>query len=268
MWLLRNFVWNRGGAPKAPPEPVPEVPTPNEGRTPVIRLVLAVVGIALPIAVAAALIPLRDTIAGSNATLILVLPVVAVAIVADRVAATGAAVAAALAYDVFLTEPYYSITIDAADDAEAALVLGIIGIVVGTFVAREVEARSRSSRRGHEVATLAAASQALASGDPQRLVDTCTRELKDLLQLQSCEWAEGFRGTIGHVMARNGVISGWQGPGMPSGYVEISVAHRGTEFGRLILRAHDPVPISVEERRTAVAVADILAAGLAMSAPE
>lgn len=264
LWLVRSFVWTHGAADLEPPPPVPAEPA-AEQRAGIVRAVLTVTGLVLPVVVAAALIPLRDSIAGSTAALVLVLPVVAVAAVADRVAAVVAAASAALAYDVLLTQPYYSFTIDAADDIEAALVLGCIGAVVGTFVSREIQARSRSSRRALEIAALAEATQALSSGDTDRLVEACTTGIEELFDLVSCDWAPGFHGTIQHEMTRQGDISAWTRPELPAGYLEVPVAHAGHQLGRLILRGRGAGPVSTEERRTIVAIADILGAGVAAS---
>lgn len=261
-WLVRTYVWGPSRAKPQPEGPVPEVPATDQQAGLLARTTLLLLGLVLPALAAALLIPLRDTITAPTQTLILVLPVVAVGVLAHRAAAAIAAVSAALAYDVFLTEPYYSFTIDAAEDAEAAIVLGIIGILVGTLVARELEARMRSASRADELAALRSVSHALAAGDPDRLVDAATKRISDLLDLRSCEWSAGFHGRVGHVMGTDGSLSDWHGASFPDGIVEVPVVHHGTELGRLLLRPRSSAIVSAEERATILAVADILAAGL------
>lgn len=262
-WLVRTYVWGPSRAEERPTGPVPDVPAADQQASLLARTTLLFLGLALPALAAALLIPLRNTITAPTQTLILVLPVVAVGVLAHRVAAALAAVSAALAYDVFLTEPYYSFTIDAAEDAEAAIVLGVIGILVGTLVARELEARMRSASRADELAALRAVSRALGTGDPDRLIHVTTDRIRDLLDLRSCDWSAGFHGRVGHVMSADGALSEWQGASFPDAIVEVPVVHLGTELGRLLLRPQSSAIVSAEERATVLAAADMLAAGLA-----
>lgn len=261
-WMVRTYVWGPSRAKERPTGPVPDEPTADQPADLLTQTSLVSLGLLIPALSAALLIPLRDAITAPTQTLILVLPVVAVAVLANRVAAGLAAVSAALAYDVFLTEPYYSVTIDAAEDAEAAVVLGAIGILVGTLVARELEARMRSASRADELAALRAVSRTLATGDPDRLVHVATEHIRGLLDLRACEWSAGFHGRVGHVMSADGSLSEWQGASFPDGIVEVPVVHRGTELGRLLLRPRSSAVVSAEERATVLAVADMLAAGL------
>lgn len=262
-WLIRSYVWGPSRAKARPSGPVPDEPTTVDQASLPARAALLALSLVLPAVVAASLIPFRDVITAPTQTLILVLPVLAVAVLAHRGAAALAAVSAALTYDVFLTQPYYSFTIDAAEDVEAALVLGSIGIIAGTLVAREVEARMRSTSRADEVAALQSVSRMLATGNTDRLVEVATERIRDLLDLRSCDWSAGFHGQVGHVMSASGSLTGWRGAGFPDGTVEVPVVNRGTELGRLLLRSRSPAPVSVEERRTVLAVADLLAVGLA-----
>lgn len=262
-WLIRTFVWGPSRAKELPAGPVPDEPETDDRASLLARAMLLALGLVLPALVAALLIPLRDAMTVPTQTLVLVLPVVAVAVLAHRLAAALAAVSAALAYDVFLTEPYYSLTIDTAEDAEAAVVLAVIGIIVGTFVARELEARMRSTSRADELAALRSVTQALGRADGDQLVDVVTDSIRDLLDLQSCEWSAGFHGQVGHVMSADGSLMNWRGASFPDGIVEVPVTHRNRELGRLLLRSRSPAPVSAEERGTLLAIAGLLAVGLA-----
>jgi hypothetical protein len=213
------------------------------------------------------MIPLRQTIATSTAALVLVLPVVLVAVVGRVSAGIVAAVTAALAFDVLLTQPYYSLTIETADDVESAIVLGVVAVAVGTVVAREVEARTRSSSRQRELAAIRAVVAGFDTGDEQATVDATTSAVCDVLGARRCDWAPGFHGRIGAVMGSDGSIAGGGGSGRLPGHLEIPVVSRRHEHGRLIVRTDSLDPVSSEERRTVLLIADLLAAALACGEP-
>lgn len=262
-WLWRAFVLGPPNRLPPPPGPVPDEPTAPPVPLPV-RVGIHVFAAAIPVAAAALLIPLRGTIAPSTAALILVLPVVVVALTGSATASALAAVVAALAFDILLTRPYYSFTIDAADDVESALVLGLIALVVATVVTREVEARTRSSSRRRELAAVDSVAYALAHAGPDRLIEVVTGTVVDLLDARTCHWSPGFHGTIGEVLDRNATFGGAQGPTMPAVGLEIPVVFRREELGRLIARGDSDEPISAEERHTLVTIADLFAAGIAL----
>lgn len=261
LWLVRSFVWTTRRQ-KRPAEPVPDLPGGARPRPVPIRLAMVAFAGITPVLCAVALIPLRSVIAAPTAALVMVLPVVGVALVVPRVASVVAAVSAALAFDVLLTEPYYSVAIDAATDVEAAVVLGLLGLLVTTVVSRELEARSRSQSRVQEITALTETARALNDPDLDRLVRVVTAQLTELLELRSCDWSPGFHGRVGHVLSRDGTIGEWAGPGLPDGVVEVPVHDGRTEVGRLLLRASDGHPVSREERSTVLAIADLLGAGL------
>lgn len=261
--LVRSYVWGPSRQQPEPAGPVPQEPTVDARATVVARSVLMALAVVLPVATAALLIPFRTTLTASTQTLVLVLPVVVVAILAHRVAAVLAAASAALAYDVLLTVPYYSFTIDAAEDIEASIVLGCIGLVVGTLVARELEQRMRSASRAEEVAMFEEVARIAATGRHERLVTATTDGVRSLLGVRSCEWSPGFHGRVGHVMAADGSFDDWQGAALPAGTIELPVVHAGEELGRLLAHTATTAPVSSEERRSALALADVLATGLA-----
>lgn len=261
LWLLRSFVWSRRRPVRPARTPVPEHPIGPADRPATVRIAMFGLAAVAPILVASALIPLRNMIAAPTAALVMVLPVVGVALIVPRTASLIAAITAALAFDVLLTEPYYSITIDAADDVEAAIVLGLIGVIVATIVFRELDTRSRSESRGREITALEQTVRALSAPDPDHLVEVVTGQLTNLLDLRTCDWSPGFHGRVGKLLARDGSIEDWKEPGLPD-LVEVPVIHRGNEFGRLLLRDPTDRPVSNEERSTVLALADLLALGL------
>jgi hypothetical protein len=234
-----------------------------------VGLVVAGLG---AIAVAVLLVPLRDDIDTSNLALILVLVVVIAAIVGHRLAAALAAVVATMAFDFFLVRPYLSMRIDSRDDIETALILLVVGLLVGEVAERGRRFRSLEQRSAAAISAVHGVAEAVAQGAP--LPDVARHvihEIKALLQLHDC-WLE-FRpfgwplprleraGTID--MPEHRFFAG--GYALPQDGLELPVLVRGDEVARLVLLGNPDVTVSVEERVTAVALADQLGAAIAMA---
>ncbi|MFE6156682.1 DUF4118 domain-containing protein [Streptomyces sp. NPDC057889] len=107
------------------------------------RLAL-VAGLAGPFLVALALVPFRTGLSQTNAALVLVVVVVAIAALGSRPAGALAALSAAAWFDFFLTRPYQTFDINASDDIETAVLLLIVGLIVSQIAAR-APAASKSS---------------------------------------------------------------------------------------------------------------------------
>ena len=105
-----------------------------------------VVALAGPVVVSLALLPLRDEIRTSNVSLVLVLVVVIAAVLGGRVGGAVAALVSLASFDFFFTRPYYSFTINSRDDIETAVLLLVVGLIVGEVVVRT--RRSETQRRG------------------------------------------------------------------------------------------------------------------------
>ncbi|MGW0959695.1 DUF4118 domain-containing protein [Streptomyces gelaticus] len=97
-----------------------------------------------PPAVAAFLVPFRTDLTSTNAALILVVVVVAIAAIGNRMAGALAVLSAAVWFDFFLTVPYQRFAIDKRDDIQTAVLLLVVGLVVSQLAAR--------ARRLHVVA--------------------------------------------------------------------------------------------------------------------
>jgi hypothetical protein len=242
-----------------------------ESRT-LIGLALGGLG---SIAVAIALVPLRDQIDNANLALILVFVVVLAAIVGGRWAGAFAAVVATMAFDFFLTKPFVSMRIDSSDDIETVLILLAVGLVVG-----EVAARGRASRRARERAADAIArvhrvADQVATGTPiEQIARSVKAEMTGLLQLHDC-WLElapyhwplptlGRAGTLpstDHRYSNNGFT-------FPKDGLQLPVLDAGREVARLVLIGDPEHPVTIEERVLAVALADQLGAAFASASAE
>ena len=94
------------------------------------RLATTVVAALAPLATAALLSLVRDSVTAATAVLVLVAVVVAACATGIRAAGLVATLSAVAWFDFFLTEPYNSFTINDANDVEAAVLLLVIGGIV------------------------------------------------------------------------------------------------------------------------------------------
>jgi Domain of unknown function (DUF4118) len=229
-----------------------------------------VLGGLLPIALAAALVTVRDAAANTNIALALVVAVVIAAVAGGQVAGAVAAVSAALSFDFFHTQPYLSLTIDSGDDAETTVLLLVVGVLVGTIAARGRRARQAASQardeiqRVHKLAELTAAGEVGAS-----VVGTAQGELIELLSLDDCRFEAPPYETELPVLERSGALSQsthrYTGNGfeLPAGGVSLPVLARGRPVGRFVLTPHPGVGLTLERRIVAVALADQVGGALA-----
>jgi hypothetical protein len=226
-----------------------------------------------PIAVAALLVPLREELVRTNLALVLVVVVVLAAVAGGRAPGAAAAVVAALSYDFFLTQPYLSLHIESADDVETALILLVIGLVVGQLVVVVRRGRGAVQRGAAEIAALHRVSEIAATGsDIDQLTRTVEQAVQEVLGLEAC-WFEPppYRSFAAH-LARGGAVIGAElhvadgGFALPADGLELPVMGRGRLQGRLVLMPREHRGTSVEERVVALALADQLGAALAADA--
>ena len=84
--------------------------------------------LAVPLALAAVLVPFRTSFPNTDAALALILVVVAVAANGDRLAGVLAAVSAVVWFDFFLTQPYERFSTASRTDIETTVLLLVIGV--------------------------------------------------------------------------------------------------------------------------------------------
>jgi K+-sensing histidine kinase KdpD len=235
------------------------------------RLIVPVAVVA-PIVTATVLIPFRDDVVGTNIALLLVVVVVAVAATGNRVAAALSAISAALSFNFFFTEPYYSLRIDSRDDVETAVLLLLVGLAVGELASRGLRARAAVARGRRDLASIYGLGALVAKGEDADYVLMATEsELTHLLGLLSCRFETDVDpdAPILPVIARDGSVK-W-GPtvwetarwGLPSDGATIPVWSRGVRLGRFVLTAPTAVPYTTEQLAQAVALVDQAGAALA-----
>ncbi|MFJ5519500.1 DUF4118 domain-containing protein [Streptomyces griseoluteus] len=92
-----------------------------------LALTAALIG---PFLVALVIVPFRAGLSSTNAALVLVMVVVAVAALGSRMAGVLSALSAAAWFDFFLTRPYETFDITASANIETALLLLAVGVIV------------------------------------------------------------------------------------------------------------------------------------------
>ena len=223
---------------------------------------------------AGALVAVRDHFAQANAVLILVLFVMLGAVIGGRLAGAVSALAAAAAFDFFLTKPYDSFTINNAAEIETTILLLMVGLAIGEIVVRADRIRSgvsgsrRELKRVHRVARLAADGEAV-----EDLISAVTAELTETLGLHRCFYEPApFTGTYAR-LEQTGVISGTnivqytkQGFELPHEGVELPVIVHDQPVSRFVLIPTPGDGVSMEARLIAVTLADQLSVVLARRA--
>ena len=230
-------------------------------------------GLVVPILVAVALIPFRDDLQQS-AALLMIIPVIAMALLAGAGPAGVAAVSAGTSFGVLLTRPYGEFAIHHGADVVATVTLLGVGLVVGVMAVREQRYASRAALRRDELERLVAfAERSAGTDDPSTLVDDAADHVRSLLHLERCEWQPGtHRGDL-PLLLDDGQIMGYlqdlpdDRSQLPASGAELLAQTPDTEIGSFLLTPVEGSTTSVEQRRTAAAIANLLALALARTAP-
>ncbi|HEX6416931.1 MAG TPA: DUF4118 domain-containing protein [Acidimicrobiales bacterium] len=254
------------GPARRPRRQRPETAEPGErGVLGAPRLLAAyALAVVLPVATAAALVPVRDD-HGRTTAIVLVLPVVVVAVLGATGPAVVAALAAGLAYDVLLTEPYHHVVISDTDDVVAALTLVAVALAVGLLSSRLIRLTARdTARRGELRHLLAFAHAATTPRTDAELTTEACRDIAAVLGLRECRWQPGYHGTAAPVLQPTGEISGYL-TGLEADRaqlpprVELPAVAGTVELGRFVLTSTGDHASSVEERLTAATIAALFA---------
>jgi K+-sensing histidine kinase KdpD len=232
--------------------------------------------LALPVGLAAVLVPFRASFPNTDAALALLLVVVGVAANGDRLAGFLAALSVAVWFDFFLTRPYERFTITRRSDIETTVLLLVIGIAVTELAAWGRRQHADASRRAGYLDGINKAAQAVAAGgSAQGLIEQVNAQLVRLLSLRSCVFQYGVAGlgqpsrllhdgsvTVAH-RAWDVAAEGFPG----SDDLELLVEGGGIFQGRFLMTPVRGARPTLEQRLLAVAFADQVGAALAGSHP-
>ncbi len=240
------------------------------------RTLVAAVGAAVPVGVAALLVVVRDDVLNANLAMILMAVVVLVAVLGGRSAGALAAVTAALSFDFFLTQPYLTLRITDDDDIETTVILFVVGVAVGQFADWAHKSRQASRTTRSELDRLRRVADLVSQGADREEVKLAGQtELAALLRLRDCTFeSEPFdrvlprlerSGVLDHATTREAVVRRYARGGfeLPTEGVELPVYHRGAQVGRYVLVPSPGVGVTLEQRVVALALADQVGAALA-----
>lgn len=217
--------------------------------------------------VAGALTGVRNSMGATNVALVLV-TIVVLAAMTGLVAGASTAIVAAVSFNFFHTQPYRSLRIsDGRDIATVLLLLGI-GLLVGGVA----EWRRRTSRasvrhlRGEHA--LEDVTELLAAGaTTEAMTAAIGAQLVRDLRLADCRYES--RPTIDlPVVGRTGGLPtehlrlGDGGVQLPPAGAAVAVASSGVLHGWLVLTPSAASASTREQRRIAVALADLLAVAI------
>jgi K+-sensing histidine kinase KdpD len=249
----------------------------DQSATPVPRMLvsrdrLAVSGaLVAPLAITLALVPFRDNFANTDAALILVLVIVAVASTGNRVAGVLAALSSAVWFDVFLTRPYERLTITDRTDLETTALLLAVGVGVTELAAWGHRQRAHADRDAGYLDGIRAAAEAVAAGSSSRdLIEEVSRQLTRLLGLRACRFQYGVAGLGRPARLRDDGQVEWQSlvwdverRGLPTDVdIELLVESGGRLQGRFLLAAGPDTHPSAAQRLVAVTLAAQVGASL------
>jgi hypothetical protein len=230
-----------------------------------------VVAFAGPVVLALLLIPFRSSMRTSNVALVLVIAVVTAAVLGGRIGGAIAAVMSALSYDFFFTHPYYSLTINRADDLVTAILLLAVGLIVGEVVVRGWRSRAAAAESRREAARVRNVAQLAAGGESeQRLIRLVQRELVEVLHVPGARFehppfSEPLP-VLGHGSIHIPSTERSRGEKPGQRFAELPVYGEGRQLGRFVVelpQGESGVLLPPESRATAAALADQLGVALA-----
>ena len=228
--------------------------------------------LATPLVVCAVLGLFRDSFPNTDAALVLVLVVVAVAANGYRLAGALAALSAALWFDFFLTQPYERFTIDRQADIKTTLLLLAVGIAVTELAVWGRRKAALASGQAGYLAGIRAATEVVSTGGSGRqLVQDVSQQLVRMLGLAGCHFEHGAAGVGQPARLRHDGEVEWRHQvcdvdreGLPVDVdIEVVVESGGHLVGRFMMRASPHSHPTRAQRLVAVTLANQVGAALA-----
>jgi K+-sensing histidine kinase KdpD len=233
-------------------------------------------GVAAAIAVGGLLVPARDVIGNTNVALVLVVVIVAAAALGGRQAGAMTAAGACLSFNFFHSEPLYTLRVRSANDIWTIVLLFVIGLAVGELAVfgRRNQTKAIIERAG--VTHLGAIGAMIAEDQPPSTVWPAVQAaLVDELSLVDATFESGDRpASTMAVLERNGRFDKkamyWSRAGMelPRDGLVLPVSAGNRTYGRIVLAPSPGQGTTRDQRRVAVALADLLAVTLDRHPPD
>lgn len=232
-------------------------------------LILVVVGLLAPLAVSAALVPVRARVNGTDAALLLVTVIVGIATGGQRSAGVAAALSSSLWFDFFHTKPYEHFSIGRSADVQTTALLLVVGVAVTELAARGRQQRAIAREGANYLAMVHDFAELVATGESsQFVIIRAAAELTELLHLRDCRFEDApaprhaAQLEPGGQVTMSGVRWDVEDLGLPGREVELLVESRGRAFGRFVLVPTPGERVSLGRRVVAVALADQVGAAL------
>lgn len=210
------------------------------------------------------MVPFRDSIANTDAALVLVLVIVAIATTGDRLAGAVAAVSAGVWFDFFLTAPYENFTINSRQDSETGALLLVVGVAVTEIAVWGRRQHALADQSAGYLSGLYDASETATLGavPPSALIDRVCAQIVKVLGLRSCRFDYGTG--LGNPRLRHdgrvtmgATITDVEVDGMPTDReVELLVESGGSYRGRFLLTAPPRCRPTVQQRAVVLLLAD------------
>lgn len=240
------------------------------------RPILVGIALAAPLVTSAALSAFRTAVPNTQAALVLVLVIVAVASLGHRLSGVVAALASAVWFDFFLTEPYLRFTISDRADIETAVLLMLVGLAVSEIALWGRRQQARASRGAGYLDGVVSAARMAAAGQPApSVVAFVSTQIMDVLGVERCEFRQGQPGSRPRLNAdgsvtRDGRPQDVDRHGLPTDdEIELPVEHHGRVIGRFVLVSATRVAYpSLDQRLVAVTLAEQAGAALAGAATD
>jgi hypothetical protein len=230
--------------------------------------VVAVAAVA-PLALCAVIGAVPASVPDASAAVALVVLIVAAAATGVRAAGLVAAVSSAASFDFFLTQPYRSLAIDSAEDVEVAVLLLVVGVAVTELALWGQRQRADLGRqRGYLDGVMATAESVAQDVDLARVTTSVAARIREVLDLDRCEFVAGPALPGGPVLQRDGSVTHGGASldvdrsGLPVDRAVLLPVHGGrATHGYFVLTSASHVARpTVDRRRVAVLLADQVAA--------
>jgi hypothetical protein len=219
------------------------------------------------LAVGAALVVIRGEVDNSVTVLVLAATASLCGAFGGWRAGVSGAVFAAVAFNFFHTQPYLSLRIHDADDVLTTIALLAVGLTAGVTSSIGRRGRQRAVEGRDEVASIERVARLVARGaDPDDVESAARAELLTLLRLSGCsfETNPGDRPELGRGGAMVNPVVTYRDGGfeLPARGIAIPVRGAGSVVGYLICTPTPGTSVSLDRRRSALAIADLLGAAM------
>jgi hypothetical protein len=221
--------------------------------------------LAVPAGVALALVPAEAVLGNAAVAQLLVVPVVLVAASGRRLAASVAALSAALAFDVIHTEPRGSLVIARSEDLAMAAALLAVGLIVAQVAAFALGQRETAARTMGDMSVVRTIGEMVAAGEgADAVARTAGFWLRDMLSLRDSQVSWDLLSLSPATVEPGGTVRMgellWSAEtqGLPGPTVDVPITVDGATIGRFVLVPEPGVPVLADRLVTACSLADLV----------